>query len=81
MFIINLALGSLAAKFGRVHGNNPDDNETFPAWAAWRMSGALISVGVGYALRERGTAVSAIAGFSTAFLVVDTASKAIKGKR
>ena len=81
MIITNLALGSLAAKFGRVQGNNPDSNETYPAWAAWRMSGALVSAGVGYALRDRGTAASTIAGFATAFLVIDIASKAVMAKR
>ena len=81
MFIINFSLGSLAAKFGAAPGNNPDSDETYPAWIAWRMSGALISAGIGYALRNKGIAASAAAGFAAAFLATDIASKAVKAIR
>ena len=81
MFIINLSLGSLAAKFGRAPGNNPDSDETYPAWIAWRIYGSLISAGVGYALRNKGIAASAVAGFGAAFLVTDIASNALKASR
>ena len=80
MFIY-LSLGAFAAKFGRAQGNNPDSDETYPAWIAWRIFGALVSTGVAYALRDHGVVESAIAGVGAAFLVTDFTSKALQTKR
>ena len=80
MLFVQLALGALATKFGRAPGNNPDSDETYPAWIAWRMSGALIAAGIGAALKNKGLVASTLAGFAAAFVATDIASKALETK-
>lgn len=74
------ALSFAAAVFARAPGNNPDSDDTYPAWVAWRILPAVIGLAVAYTMPAENVVMNGLAAFGVSALVTDVARKVL-GKR
>jgi hypothetical protein len=70
-----LLYGITAAILTRAPGNNPDSDETYPAWIAWRIIPAALAAGIAYAAMPEGTGAGASFAFSA--IITAVAQKAM----